>query len=328
MNRGVALIGALLVTLATPSTWPLALGAFLLRGGLLLVLLPIVVLPTPVGLATALGPIVTDVALGSVTPMIVITGGVALLIVLAWLLAGGWLAAALEAEAVRIVALDHGLSAGQDRPVGATGGRVAARVLAARLIAHVPFGLALAWGSIRVVSVAYRELTSPFDVATPIALRVLRATPEVIAVVVLAWMIGEIVGAVAARRIVLDREAVPQALAGALRTGLRQPLTTLGRFWGPTAVLVAIVILSGLAAATAWNAASDALDGPGDPLPTFVAVLGLVLVWVVALVVLGVACAWRTAVWTMAETAREGTFGGSTDTQPGDWRSEPTSATL
>ena len=49
MSRGAALTGALLVTLATPATWPLALAAFLIRGGILLVTLPIVVLPTPVG---------------------------------------------------------------------------------------------------------------------------------------------------------------------------------------------------------------------------------------------------------------------------------------
>jgi hypothetical protein len=328
VNRGVALVGALLVTLATPSTWPLALGAFLLRGGLLLVVLPIVVLPTPVGLATGLGPIVTDIALGTVTPAIVAIGAVLLLIVMAWLLAGGWLAAALEAEAVRLVAGVDTVADAPGRPGRPRGSRVAARVLVARLIADVPLGLALAWGSVRVVSVAYRELTSPFDVATPIALRVLRATPEVIVAVVLAWMIGEILGSIAARRIVLDRDSVRSALVGAVRTTLRHPVATLGRFWGPTAVLVMIVVLAGLAAATAWQATADALDGAGDPPSAFVAVLVLVSVWVAALVVLGVACAWRAAVWTIAEAAREGTFGGSTDSRPGDWRSDPTSATL
>ena len=45
---------ALLVTLATPATWPLALATFLVRGGVILVLLPIVVLPTTVGLGNTL----------------------------------------------------------------------------------------------------------------------------------------------------------------------------------------------------------------------------------------------------------------------------------
>ena len=53
MSRGAALSGALLVTLASPATWPLALAVFLLRGGLLVVVLPILILPTPAGSATS-----------------------------------------------------------------------------------------------------------------------------------------------------------------------------------------------------------------------------------------------------------------------------------
>ena len=36
MNRGGTLLAALLVTLATPTTWPLALATFLIRGGILI----------------------------------------------------------------------------------------------------------------------------------------------------------------------------------------------------------------------------------------------------------------------------------------------------
>ena len=107
----MALIGALLVTLATPATWPLALGAFLIRGGILLVVVPVVVLPTPVGLANAFGPLVTAIALGSVTGSMIAAGGAAVLAVVALLFGGAWLAAALEAEAIRIVALDEDLAA-------------------------------------------------------------------------------------------------------------------------------------------------------------------------------------------------------------------------
>ena len=111
MTRGAALIGALLVTLATPATWPLALGAFLLRGGIVLVVLPIVVLPTPVGLANVLGPVVTAIALGSVTGQMIAAGGALVIAIVAVLIGGAWLAAALEAEAVRIVSLDEDVAA-------------------------------------------------------------------------------------------------------------------------------------------------------------------------------------------------------------------------
>ncbi len=290
--------------------------------------MPVVVLPTPVGLANAFGPLVTAIALGSVTGATIAAGGVVALAAVALLFGVAWLAAALEGEAIRIVSLDEDLAArrpGRERPARRG---VSLRILIARMIALVPLLIALAWGSVRLVSVAYRELTSPFDVVTPIAIRVLRETPEVIAAVIVTWMIGEIVGASAARRIVLDGDGVGRALAGAIRTGLRHPVATLARFWGPALVLLAVLVPFAFAAETAWTAAANVLDGADDPLSAFIAVVVLVLLWTVGLLLLSVVCAWRAAVWTVAEVTREGTFGGSTDSRPGDWRPDQTSATL
>ena len=67
VSRGAALSGALLVTLASPATWPLALAGFLLRGGLIVVALPILVLPTPVGLGNVLAPTLTAFVFGGVS---------------------------------------------------------------------------------------------------------------------------------------------------------------------------------------------------------------------------------------------------------------------
>ena len=50
------LAGALVETLVRPSGWPLALARFLVRGGIIPFALPIVVLPTTVGIATFFGP--------------------------------------------------------------------------------------------------------------------------------------------------------------------------------------------------------------------------------------------------------------------------------
>jgi len=46
VSLGATLSGSLLAVLDRPSTWPLALAGFLIRGGWLLVVAPIVVLPT------------------------------------------------------------------------------------------------------------------------------------------------------------------------------------------------------------------------------------------------------------------------------------------
>lgn len=328
MTRGAALSGALLVMLATPATWPLALGAFLTRGGIVLVALPLVVLPTPVGLGNVLGPTLTSIAFGSVSTEVLIVLGLIVVVALALLVVGGWLAAALEMEAIRIVALDEDVAGSRPLRVSPAPGRTAARVLAARVIADIPLGLVLAWGVIRLVVVTYDELTSPLDVSTPIVLRILRGAPEVVFGIGLAWMVGEIVGAVAARRIVLADDGVGAALRFSVRSFARDPLSALASFWVPTLGLIVVLASSALAAAAAAGAVRSVLREPGDPVAVLVAVLSLVLLWVVGLLLAAVVCAWRTAVWTVAELARNGTFGGSTDRRPGDWRRDRSSGTL
>ena len=331
MTRGAALSGALLVTLATPATWPLTLGAFLTRGGIVLVALPLVVLPTPVGLGNVLGPTLTSIAFGSVSTEVLIVLGLIVVVALALLVVGGWLAAALEMEAIRIIALDEDVAGPGPLRVNPATGRTAARVLAARLIADIPLGLVLAWGVIRLVVVTYDELTSPLDVGTPIVLRILRGAPEVVFGIGLAWMVGEIVGAVAARRIVLADDGVGAALRFSVRSFARDPLSALASFWVPTLGLIVVLVPSALAAAAAAGAVRSVLresGEPGDPVAVLVAVLSLVLLWVVGLLLAAVVCAWRTAVWTVAELARNGTFGGSTDRRPGDWRRDRSSGTL
>lgn len=334
MTRGAALSGALLVTLATPATWPLALGAFLIRGGIVLVALPLVVLPTPGGLGNVLGPTLTSIALGSASSEVLVVLGLMVVVPLAWLVVGGWLAAALEMEAIRIVALDVQVAGSRRLRVSPAAGRTAARVLAARLVAVIPLGLVLSWGAIRLVIVTYDELTSPLDVSTPIVLRVLSGASEVVIGIGLAWMVGEIVGAVAARRIVLAGEGVGGALRFAVRSSVRHPLSALASFWVPTLGLIVVLAPSALATAAAAGAVRSVLRGSGDPgeagepVAILAAVLSLVLLWVVGLLLAAVVCAWRTAVWTVAEIARDGTFGGSTDRRPGDWREDRSSGTL
>ncbi len=337
MNRRAALIGALLATLETPATWPLALAAFLVRGGLVLVLVPIVVLPTPVGFGNVFAPALGSIAFGSISTGLVVTSVVAALVVVAWIVFGGWLAAGLEAEAAWMIADDEDVRAPADpggspveavrhRPTGTP--RVAARMLVARLIAYIPLAVVLAAGTVRIVLVTYRELTSPLDTSTPIVLRVLRATPEVIVAVVVAWTLGEMVAAIAARRIALAGDGVLSGLRGAIATSIRHPIGSVVRFWLPTAVLLAVVIASATGAAWAWSTVDAALDGTPDLLGILVVTGAFVALWLIGLILIAVVSAWRGAVWTVAEVAREGTFGGSTDRRPGDWQADRSSATL
>ena len=324
---------ALLVTLARPATWALALAAFLIRGGILLVILPIVVLPTAVGLGNLLGPTLVGLAFGSIPVEVIVATGLTAAGVIAWIVLGGWLAAGLEAEGAWIVARDEDVAAraGAAEPRQATTpsmGRIAARILAVRVIASVPLAVVLALGTVRLVFVTYRELTAPLDVATPIVLRVLRGSPEVVVAVIAAWMLAEIVGAIAARRIALGGLGVGAALRHATGAAIRHPVASLIRFWLPTFLLLLVLIPSALAAGATWEATGTALDEAADPLRLLVTVVLFVGLWALGLVLIAVVCAWRAAVWTIADVAQEGTFGGSTHRRPGHWRPHRSSATL
>jgi hypothetical protein len=149
VSRGTALRGAFLAAIAEPATWALALAAFLVRGGVVLVALPVLVLPTPVGIGNVLAPSLMSVAFGQISVGL-IAGTVAIAAgVVGWICIGGWLAALLEAEAARVIARDEDVVAmtrigrvaelsERDgvRPDGVLGrGLEAAQILVARLIA-------------------------------------------------------------------------------------------------------------------------------------------------------------------------------------------------
>ncbi len=312
MTLGATLLISLLVVLARPSTWPLALATFLLRGGWLLVLVPIVVLPTPVGLANVIAPLLEDVAfgrrIGGLAALVAVTG----LAVMAWLVGGGLIAAAAEAEATRRLAADDevtGATTGTGRP-----GRVW-RIVVVRLIAHVPLLVALGWGAIRLVSVAYRELTVPSDVTVPVGLRVVMGAPDAVVGIILAWLIGESLGALAARRVVLLDEDVPGALRGALGRFVRHPARSLALVTLSTAVLAGVLALTGIAGGASLRALRVAL-GFGDPSWLSIGLLvAFVTLFAGGLVLVALVAAWRSAVWTVDPA---GTFGGVAGTRPGD----------
>jgi hypothetical protein len=292
------LAGSLLVTLARPSTWVLALAAFLIRGGLLVFVIPIVVIPTPAGLADVVGPLLISFVFGGVSPMFVAVVATVAVAFLVWLIGGGLLAATAEAELIRVVATDEDVTTETPLPSGTGDGRVAARILAARLVAMLPFGVALAFGAATIVAATYRELTLPGDAATPIAWRVLRSVPLTVLLVFVTWLLGEIVGGLAARRIVLDGRSAVGGLRRAIAGAVRRPVRTVTVFAVPSIGLLLVVVPSVAAASAAWHAVQVGLS-TGDPLVTVTAVAAFVALWMGGLVLAGVACAWRHAAWTV-----------------------------
>ncbi len=345
MTVGGTLVTSLLATLAHPQTWLLALAGFLIRGGIVAFVIPIFVLPTPAGLANLTGPTVIDFVLGGLSVGLLALIVLSVAAVLAWLVFGGFLAATLEIEGIHIVAADEDVTAAAPPPddpaaadwratVAAAPShafdptRQALRVLAARMAMLFPLLVAVTWASARTVAATYAELTRPSDVTTPITWRIVTAVPDAIVVVIVVWLIGEIIGGIAARRIALDGASIAGGLVGAVTQAVRHPLGTLALFAVPAAALLLVLIPAGGAASVAWAGLRAALVDRNVFLAAVMLIV-FVALWAGGLALTGVVAAWRQAAWTVDATRRgHRTFGGSASRRPGDWNAEGGSGRL
>lgn len=334
-------LAALLTALARPSWWILALAGFLVRGGLVIFLLAIITLPSPLALSNVLAPMVTALFLGSPDVGYLALLASAVATVVAWVLAGGWFAAATEVVLIqdaRQAARDEGLPVGPDRPAGRL---LIARSAAAHLLALLPAALVLGLGSIQIIAVIYRELVNPSG-ASPIALRVIGGATGAIAAIVVVWLLGELVGGMAVRRIVVQGESIVGAVLHAAGDLVRRPGGSLIAPLVTTAVLIVDLAAVLAVVMLVWSEVRTRLIGPLDqPLATGLAVATLGAAWCLALLVTGLIDAWRSVAMTFeAERAaadaeprsanrwREGsssgapdggTIGASTQRRPGDW---------
>lgn len=267
----------------------MALAAFLLRGGILALLVLIVPIPTTAGLANSFGPALVGFVFGGPSASFVVFVGALAAAFLAWLVLGGlvgvWLDLALIREATSEVEFAHG---------GPW------RALLVRLLAHLPTAIVIAWGAARLVDQAYQELIRPGDPALPVVLRVVLRVPEVVGLLLAAWSFGEALGGLAVRHLAAGA-GVPRSIGRALLALVRP--TGLVVFALTNGVVVASLALGGLATMTAYgNARAILQDGVGGMLLPF-ALLLLSTAWLGSLVVTGLAVAWRSTAWTF-EVAR------------------------
>jgi len=333
VSRGGAILASLLVTLGRPAWWLLALAGFLVRGGFIVFLIPIVVLPSPLAISNVVAPFIVPMALGRIGPEMIallIAGGAGLF---AWLLLGGAIAAATDLALTRdavAAAADEGVATPPEGPASIDSERrdrgLVGTILAARLIAWLPLAAALAIGLVRIVAVTYVELTRPAEVESPLALRVALGAAGELAVMAVAWVFGELVGGLASRWIVLDRAPTGPALAAAARDVVRRPASTLLPWLVTTLMLLLILGGSVGAASVAWSRVTVALANRTPDVATVaISLLLFVAIWLAALVLGGLFAAVRCSVLTFEHLrvrAETGTFGASAHHRPGD-RSVP-----
>jgi hypothetical protein len=216
---------------------------------------------------------------------------------------------------------------------------IISRVLVARLLAAIPLGIAIAIGVARIVAVTYVELIRPDDQSVPLVSRVLGGATGELALIAAAWAVGEVVGGVAARRIVLGRATVARAIRGAVRDVLRRPLSTIVPWLVATGFGATMLAAALGAARLAWSRTVVLIAG--DTIEATVlalAILIFVAIWLAGLLLAGAFVALRSSVLTFEEVRRTvpstvgsgseaaesggdqpGTFGASAHHRPGDW---------
>ncbi len=310
-----AMVAATAAVASRPRLWVLALLAFLARGGLVPLVIPMLVLPTFVGISNIVGP--TSVTAAGPTPRLVAMVAAWLGVVLVVIVAGTLIAAPAEVALYRATGAPGadttggGLRSRAAAPAFLSGRRAALRVAAVRLWLLLPVALVLVVAVPAWVQVAYRELLLPSDLAVPLPVRVVAGAPLPAAGLVAMWLATEVLGGLAGRRIALRGSAIAAALKGAAGDVVRAPvavlLTLALGIAGTLLVLVpAIAVVGG-----AWAHSRIALvDGP-DAAGVILATFALVAAWAACLGVAGITAAWRSLLWT-AELARRSRAGSAT----------------
>lgn len=298
------------VTLSRPGLWAVALAGFLGRGGIVLLALPIVVLPTATGIASAISQDVVSVALGGPNPGIYRLAAIAVGGFLAWLGLGWLVGAAADVALVRAVAA----TGDQGRPVRP---RVLPRAFVARLLAHVPLVAVLVLSVPAVIAATYHELILPGELVTPLVVRVLRAVPVHVAAIAATWVLGETIGGLAVRRIVLGGRGVGRALAEAVALIVRRPAGSLLTTLLGLAAAVALLALPLVAVGTAWGRLRFALAADAFAGTIITRTILFVALFGGALVVAGFTAALRSALWTIeASRAEPATAGSAVSVDP------------
>lgn len=320
MSAARAVGAALATVVAEPSLWLLGSAGFLVRGGLLLLALPIWTLPSPVGIATLLGPAV--VSTGRLEGPLLAVAAAGLLLVaglcLAGLFAAAWIDAALFERFVadpETAGLRGGrrLREGWRRPIVALAGVALLALLPAVAAAAVSLG--------RIVEVVREEILLPGDLAVPLVLRAAAGAAGPLTLLVVALVLAEALNGVLSRGVLLRGLEGPGPGRPLGRRLGRQVLGAVATAVGGWLLTMAVLVPAMSAVLIAWSGARDAyLAGALTDFERLAAVamaigatLLLVTVWTGTLLLGGVVSALRAALWTASALTARGDWTGGGD---------------
>jgi hypothetical protein len=302
-------------TLAESSAWVVALAGFLARGGIVILLVPILPLPSPVGIANIVGPaVVTPAGPSSQGIAILVAAGI---VVVGWVVLGVLIGAATDGYLARAEppwAAVGGTVAGEPG-ASAAGPRVVARLAAIRFALLMLLAVAVAVAAGPVVDSTYRELISPFDLETPLADRVAHETAPFLALVVAAWAVAEVAGGIAVRLAVQRDIGALGALGAMVRHVVRRPLGVLATTVVSFVVLALAVGPAIVVASAGFSLVEAGVGAGGDPRMALAGGILVLVSWLGGIVLAGVASTWRGLLWSAevahgppAGRAQTGTF--------------------
>ena len=288
-----------------------ALLGFLVRGGILLLLLPSVVLPSVINIAGFTGVDAISIA-GQPTTWLVTVVVLAIVVALALVVVAALAGSIVDVWLVRMameLPAPTGSAPERARRLEVPPASLVAGLAAIRIVCLAPLALAIGWAATEIYTATYDELTTPTNLVTPLPIRVIVAATGAVAVVLVVWLACETVAAIAVRRQILDRRGVPAAFVGAFRQIVRRPVTTLLTAVVSTGLSGLVLGLALLVTATAFDWCRvvartpypvNLLGGTEElQAPIFaLAGLALALAWVVALSVAAATSAWRSAAFT------------------------------
>jgi hypothetical protein len=298
-----------------------ALAGFLLRGGFIVVLLPIVVLPSVIGVAGATGVDAFGID-GHPTAWLFEIAAIVAVVAAAYLILA-FVVGSLVDVIVIGAAIDHESgTTPRTRTLPSSG--LVLDLAVVRAICAAPLGPAIYWAGVQIWASAYDELTTPTNLASPLVARVLQAVAPAVVVLAVAWLLSEVVGAIVIRRMILLDTGIIRSFAGGLFQMIRRPISTTATALISYGVSAGAIGLAIVASATAFDwcriaaRASQSITitigvAPFSTTRDFRPVVfaltaaALCVSWLAALVIAGVTSAWRSAALTGETLAAEPT---------------------
>jgi hypothetical protein len=285
-----ALGRAVTATRERPALWIVALCGFLARGGIVPLVLPMIPLPSTVGMATFVGP--TSVTAAGLTPDSVARIGLLAAVVVGWFLVGNAIGALTDRAIVSAIVP-------ASRAAEPPRARLVLSIVAVRLLALLPFIAVVAVTARSVGELVYQELILPSDITSPIVFRVVQGARLQVGAIVVAWVVGEVLGGIAVRLAILEGRSFGRAIGGALAYVVRHPLATVVGSLASLAALLLAIVPALLAIGVAWASLAVAVSGRLDGSAVAGATIVVVLAWAAAGLLAAIVAAWRGMLWTL-----------------------------